>query len=84
MDKQSFVESVSFLYYQCTYVTGPAIINHVSTKSPFFSLLYHNLTTTYLDYHNKVFITTAEFNGLSSAAYRNEILHSERKVLTKI
>ena len=84
MDKQSFVESVSFLYYQCTYVTGPAIINHVSTKSPFFSLLYHNLTTTYLDYHNKVFITTAEFNGLSSAAYGNGIVHFKLKILVKM
>ena len=31
-----------------------------------------------------MFITTAKFNGLSSAAYGNEILHSERKILAKI
>ena len=29
-------------------------------------------------------MTTAEFNGLSSAAYRNGIVHSERKILAKI
>ena len=28
-------------------------------------------------------ITTAEFNGLSSATYRNGIVHSERKILAK-
>ena len=31
-----------------------------------------------------MFITTAEFNGLSSAACRNGILHSEQKILVKI
>ena len=35
-------------------------------------------------YHNKIFITTAEFNGLSSTAYGNGILLSERKILVKI
>ena len=30
------------------------------------------------------FITAAEFNGLSSAAYRNEILYYERKTLAEI
>ena len=44
------------------YVTGPAEINHVSTKtSPIFlSLLYHNLQTK----HNKISITATVFNGL--------------------
>ena len=32
----------------------------------------------------KNFIITAGFNGLSSAAYRNGILHSEQKILAKI
>ena len=32
----------------------------------------------------KTYITTAEFNGLSSAAYGNGIVHSERKILAKI
>ena len=31
-----------------------------------------------------MFITTAEFNGLSPAAYRDGILHSEQKILAKI
>ena len=31
-----------------------------------------------------MFITTAEFNWLSYAAYRNGILHSECKILAKI
>ena len=30
-----------------------------------------------------MFITTAEFNGLSYAAYGNGILHSEHKILAK-
>ena len=47
-------------------------------------LLYHNFITTYLYYWNKIFITTAEFNKLSSAAYRIGIVHSERKILVKI
>ena len=38
----------------------------------------------YLYYHNKIFITTIEFNRLSSAAYRNRILHSDWKILAKI
>ena len=29
-------------------------------------------------------MTTVEFNGLSPAAYRNRILHSEQKILAKI
>ena len=31
-----------------------------------------------------MFLTTAEFNGLCSAAYRKGILHSEWKILAKI
>ena len=31
-----------------------------------------------------MFITAVEFNGLSSAAYGNEIVHLERKTLVKI
>ena len=31
-----------------------------------------------------MFTTDAEFNGLPSAIYRNEILHSELKILAKI
>ena len=45
----------------------------------FSRLLYHK----YLYYHNKIFITTAEFNELSSAVYRNGILHYKWKILAK-
>ena len=40
--------------------------------------------TIYL--HNKsfFFFTNAEFNGISSASYRNEILHLELKILANI
>ena len=47
------------------------------------SLLYHNLRN-YFYYWNKIFITTAEFNVLSSAAYKNELRYSEQKILAKI
>ena len=66
----------------CTYVTGPARIDHVSTKKlPILEcLLYHN----FLYYCNRIFITTAEFNGLSFATYGNGIAYSEQKILAKI
>ena len=38
--------------------------------------------TIYL--HNKSFFTNAEFNGISSACFRNEILHLELKIITNI
>ena len=38
----------------------------------------------YLYYHNKIFGTTTESNGLSSATYGNGILHSEQKIVAKI
>ena len=65
------------------YVTGPVKIDHLSIKNHRFlaCLLYHNLTIYYC---SKIFITTAEFNMLSSAAYGNGIVHSERKILVKI
>ena len=34
--------------------------------------------------HNKISVTTAEFNGLSSEIYGNGIPHSELKILLKI
>ena len=63
-------------------MTGPARINHLGAKNAIFvfALSYLN---NHLYYHNKIFITTAEFNGLSSVAYRNGILHSEHKIITK-
>ena len=48
-----------------------------------FAPSYCNLIT-YLYYHDKIFTTTAELNGLSSAVYGNEILHWEQKILAKI
>ena len=67
-------------------VIGPVKIDHVSTKNHRFlvCLLYHNLITIYVYYCNKIFITTAVFHGLSSAAYGNGIVRSERKILAKI
>ena len=53
------------------------------TTANFLSLLYHNLITIYIFYHNKIFITTADLNGLTYAAYENEILHSKWKILAK-
>ena len=47
----------------------------------FYRLLYYNLTI-YTTTTNV--ITTAEFNGLSFAAYQNEILYSKQKILAKI
>ena len=73
-----------YFHSQCinTCTIMPAKINHLSAKK---SLIFcFSLISTYLYYHNKIFITTAEFNGLSSATCRNEILHSEWKILVKI
>ena len=71
--------------YTGKYVTGPAKIDHLSTKDCrlYSSLFYHNLVTIYST-AKKIFITTAEVNGLSSAAYGNGILQSEQKILVKI
>ena len=65
------------------YVTGPTKIDYLSQKIAnfLFDLLQLN---GYLYYHNKIFITTAKFNGLSSAAYGNGLLYSEWKILAKI
>ena len=66
-------------------MTRPVNIDHLSTKIAVFScILYLNLIATYLYYCNKIFITTAEFNRLSSAAYGNGILHYEWKIFVKI
>ena len=53
-------------------------------KSPIFSVFAVSYLNNYLYYCNKIFITTAAFNGLSSAAYGNGIANSERKILAKI
>ena len=50
-------------------------------KSPNFVLLYHNLITIIFILTHQNLFTSAEFNGLSSAIYRNEMLHSVLKVL---
>ena len=68
-----------------SYVTRPAKINQVSAKNHRFFHFYSIITSiTILYNHNKIFITTAEFNGLSSAAYGIGILRFERKILAKI
>ena len=61
---------------------GPTKIDHQSAKNHQFYLflLYHN----HLYLHSKIFITSAELNGLSSAAYGMGILHFEQKILAKI
>ena len=65
------------------YVTGPATINHVSTKvANFLSLFCQSLITIYTN--RKKFTSNAEFNGLSSAIYRNRMLLSQLKILAKI
>ena len=86
-------------WYICTYVcilyptcimTGLVKINHVSTRIVvnFSSLLYHNLITIiiYIDTNvTKCLLhTNAEFNGLSSAIYRNRILQSHLKISVKM
>ena len=71
--------------YMLIYVTGPAKIDHVSTKKlPIFSVFAVSYLNNYVYYCNKIFISTAEFNGLSSPAYGNGIAHSEQKILAKI
>ena len=52
-------------------MTRHAKIGHVSAKNADFILyLLNNIITN----NNKIFSTIAEFNGLSSAIYTNEIL----------
>ena len=63
-------------------MTGSAKINHVSAKHCHF--FHHCSIITYELYILKISITTAEFNGFSSETYRNEISHSELKILAKI
>ena len=58
--------------YKSQNVTGSAIIDHLSTK---IMDCYRPYSNNYLYYHNKI-ITTAEFKGLSSEAYRNGILYT--------
>ena len=65
-------------------MTRPVKINRVSTKNCLFfpSLLYHNLRTVYTN--TIKFVTTVEFNELSSEIYGNGIPHSELKILAII
>ena len=66
-------------------MTVPAKIKHLSVnKIPDFIYLCSIMTyNNHLYCSNKIFINTVEFNGLSSVAYGNGILHSERKILAK-
>ena len=47
-------------------------------------LLYHNYTTTYTTTTKSLVATTAEFNGLSFAAYRSGNYVWNKKILAKI
>ena len=79
-DKET--ESLSCIYADFIIVIGPANIDYLSAKkSPIFSVFALN---SYLNYCNKIFITTAEFNELSSTAYRIGIMHFEWTILAKI
>ena len=60
-----------------SYVTGPATIKQLSAKITDFFVIDLSYLYNYLYNHNKMFITTAELNGLSSAAYRIGILGFE-------
>ena len=53
-------------------------------KSPIFVVFALSQLNNYLYYRNKIFIATAKFNGLTSAAYRNGMLRSEQKISVKI
>ena len=75
--------------YVCMYmhkICDLACKNRLSEhkKLPILACLLCHILNNYLYYCNIIFITTAEFNGLSSAAYKNGIVHSERKMLVKI
>ena len=96
-NKQDYTEMLCCKFTQCLYghtavghslylyVTGPTKIDHLSTKNCQFlaCLLYHTLITIYTT-ATKIYITTADFIGLSSAAYGNGIVHSKQKILAKI
>ena len=61
--------------YVHTYICNRAYKTRLSECkkiATFCSLLYY-----YLYYYSKIFITTAEFNRLSSAAYRNRTLYQQ-------
>ena len=60
--------------------------NHRNAKkSPMLSsLFYHNLPTNGTNKIATIFITIAEFDGLSSKVYTNGILLSQLKILAKI
>ena len=53
-------------------------------KLPIFSMFAVSKLNNCLNHCNKIFIVTVNFNGLSSVAYGNGIVHSEQKILAKI
>ena len=72
--------------FYAAYICNRACkMNHLSAKNCRFlaHLQYHNLITIYST-ATKISSPTAEFNGLSAAAYGNEIVYSEQKILVKI
>ena len=66
-------------YVRCKSNDNNNIINVCLNNTMF---IYHNLITIYTYYCNKTSITTVAFNGLSSAAYGNGILYSERTIFS--
>ena len=77
----NIVNDLIFTYIN--YVSGPAKINHLTTKITNFFIFALSLFNNYLCCCNTFFITAAKFNGLYSAADGNGILHSEWKIISK-
>ena len=67
-----------------TFVTGHAKINHVSAKIANFFRLCCIITYELFIQTQKISVTIAKFNGLSSEIYGNGIPHSELKISAKI
>ena len=53
-------------------------------KLPIFIVFALSYLNNYLYYHNKILTTTVDFKRLSSASYRNGILHADWKILATI
>ena len=57
-------------------MTRDAKIGHVSAKNANFICICCIIINNIITNNNKIFSTIAEFNGLSSAIYTNEILRT--------
>ena len=66
-------------------VTGPVKINNVSAKKlPIFSVFALSELINCLYKHNKISVTTVEFNGRSSKSCGKGIPRSALKILPKL